>query len=737
MNVRKLFVAASVLLFSFASGAQDRPSASLSAVHSHSDEEGGAFVVREINGAVECAPAVGEEALRINRRPGVPLHVIGKDAAFGKTAQSAGLDIILRGTAQLDANPEAKAAFERAAEIWENKIANPITVFVDVDFGPTRFGTPFEANVIASASSAAFLFGEGGYPELRALIVARADNANETTVYNALPASAMPTEQGPHTRFGGVSMLLRALAVFDPVALPGDAAPSIGFNSAFQYDFDPSDGIAAGRKDFEGVVVHEIGHMLGFVSRVGTDELPTPGQAAPSIFDFYRFRPGITFGTFTTAQRVLGSGGDQLFFANDVPLALSTGRPDGSGGDGQQASHWKDDAQTGTKIGIMDPTLASAERAQLTAADLAAFAIMGWNIVDGPSGCSESEPNETTANADTLGIPGTCGGNVNVSDAFNYQVTNGSLTNKIQDVFVVTLSSTAKIDATLAYTNNTADVDLFLFSSSGATLTLVGSSATLSNPEHVLTNTLPAGTYYVGVSSFIGSSAYTISVTSVGDTPATPTAPSNLTATATSSSVIRLSWADHSNNETEFRIEQKSGSSFVDIGAAVANSTTINITGLPAATSQTFRVRARNAAGNSAYSNEATAITNGVPGVCTPNSTTVCLLGSRFRASISYRNQFSNPPGQTGSFVAARLNPAAINPDTALFGFANPQDVEVVVRVVDARPFAPRFDIYYGGLTDVEYTLTVTDTQTGSTRQYHNPPGTVGGGVDRSSFPAN
>jgi hypothetical protein len=105
--------------------------------------------------------------------------------------------------------------------------------------------------------------------------------------------------------------------------------------------------------------------------------------------------------------------------------------------------------------------------------------------------------------------------------------------------------------------------------------------------------------------------------------------------------------------------------------------------------------------------------------------------------NIGYRNQFSNPPGQTGSFVAARLNPSAVNPDTALFGFANPQDVEVVVRIVDARPFAPRFDVYYGGLTDVEYTVTVTDTQTGTSRQYHNPPGTVGGGVDRSTFPAN
>ena len=122
---------------------------------------------------------------------------------------------------------------------------------------------------------------------------------------------------------------------------------------------------------------------------------------------------------------------------------------------------------------------------------------------------------------------------------------------------------------------------------------------------------------------------------------------------------------------------------------------------------------------------------------CTANGTTACLLSSRFRVNIAFRNQFSNPPGQTGDFAAARLNPAATNPDTALFGFSDAANVEVVVRIVDARPFAPRFDVYFGGMTDVEYTVTVTDTQSGLTKTYKNEPGDVGGGVDRISFPAN
>lgn len=121
---------------------------------------------------------------------------------------------------------------------------------------------------------------------------------------------------------------------------------------------------------------------------------------------------------------------------------------------------------------------------------------------------------------------------------------------------------------------------------------------------------------------------------------------------------------------------------------------------------------------------------------CTPNSKTVCLLGSRFRVTVNYRNQFASPP-QPGDFVAARLNASAVNPDVGIFGLTDPQATEIMVRIADARPYAPRFDVYYGGLTDLEYWVNVTDTVTGTTRSYHNAPGKLLAGLDRSSFPAN
>jgi len=92
--------------------------------------------------------------------------------------------------------------------------------------------------------------------------------------------------------------------------------------------------------------------------------------------------------------------------------------------------------------------------------------------------------------------------------------------------------------------------------------------------------------------------------------PAPPAAPGPLTATVVSCNCIRLNWGDNSLNETGFKIERCQGtgcSNFTQIAQVGANVTTYNNTGLSAGVSYSYRVRAYNAAGNSAYSNTATA----------------------------------------------------------------------------------------------------------------------------------
>jgi hypothetical protein len=100
-------------------------------------------------------------------------------------------------------------------------------------------------------------------------------------------------------------------------------------------------------------------------------------------------------------------------------------------------------------------------------------------------------------------------------------------------------------------------------------------------------------------------------MTAVYATPPGPLPPSNLTATAVAGHQINLAWRDNSANETSFRIERKTGVSgtYAEIAAPSAGTTSYQDLGLAQNTTYYYRVRARNANGNSAYSNEANATT--------------------------------------------------------------------------------------------------------------------------------
>jgi subtilisin family serine protease len=95
-----------------------------------------------------------------------------------------------------------------------------------------------------------------------------------------------------------------------------------------------------------------------------------------------------------------------------------------------------------------------------------------------------------------------------------------------------------------------------------------------------------------------------------------PDAPSNLGATAASSSQINLSWSDISANENGFKIERKPDISgtYSQIAITGQDVTSYADTGCTASTTYYYRVRSYNTYGNSAYSNEADATTSAAAG---------------------------------------------------------------------------------------------------------------------------
>jgi beta-xylosidase len=112
------------------------------------------------------------------------------------------------------------------------------------------------------------------------------------------------------------------------------------------------------------------------------------------------------------------------------------------------------------------------------------------------------------------------------------------------------------------------------------------------------------------------------------------------------------------------------------------------------------------------------------PGTCIESSSTLCLLGNRFQVSVGWAT-----PGMTGTGTAAVLSD-----QTGTFAFFDPRAVDLVVKVIDGRALTGKFWFFYGALSDVAYGITLTDTVTGASKQYHNQQGNLCGLGDTSAL---
>ncbi|PYM93048.1 MAG: peptidase S8 [Candidatus Rokuibacteriota bacterium] len=155
---------------------------------------------------------------------------------------------------------------------------------------------------------------------------------------------------------------------------------------------------------------------------------------------------------------------------------------------------------------------------------------------------------------------------------------------------------------------------------------------------------------FTGSVTFGGGAGTTRSVSGSGIS-VSPVAPAALTATAVSPSQIDLAWLDNNGNETEIRIERKTGAggTFGQIAVTGANSTMYSDAGRSPATTYVYRVRACNTVGCSDYSAEATATTPALPVVV---SLSVVVNGSAAGTVTSVPVGISCAPSCAAGFTA-------------------------------------------------------------------------------------
>ncbi len=114
--------------------------------------------------------------------------------------------------------------------------------------------------------------------------------------------------------------------------------------------------------------------------------------------------------------------------------------------------------------------------------------------------------------------------------------------------------------------------------------------------------------------------------------------------------------------------------------------------------------------------------------VCEPGAETLCLTQDRFRVEVDWHDPRS---GDSGS---GNVLPGTTLDDSGFFWFFDPANVELIVKVLDARPVNGHFWVFTGSLTDVERRITVTDTVTGQVNVYERAAGNPTGHVDVTAF---
>jgi len=197
---------------------------------------------------------------------------------------------------------------------------------------------------------------------------------------------------------------------------------------------------------------------------------------------------------------------------------------------------------------------------------------------------------------------------------YNYKIGSSSPTPPAAPTgLVATAASSSTINLTWTDQSNNETgfkIERALGGGAFSPLITVGANATTYADSGLTAST--SYSYRVLATNSAGDSAYsnTASATTQASAPTAPAAPTGLVATAASNSAINLTWSDQSNNETGFKIERApSGGTFSQVATVGVNVTTYSDAGLASKTSYSYRLRAYNDVGDSAYSNTASART--------------------------------------------------------------------------------------------------------------------------------
>jgi hypothetical protein len=263
---------------------------------------------------------------------------------------------------------EAVVALARVEAFFEQQFSDPVTLTINVEFDN------LPGNVLGAASTP---FVEVSWSESRDGLQSDMDESD--VIQNFLP----PGSRIPVRYNGLTNVVTQETRVFWSLAnfraaigsVGGDAG-SLRFNDSIAWDYDPDDGVVG--FSFVDVMIHEVGHTLGFGS--GAD-FRIKDMEVLDIFRFQRTNGGAadhnpdTYNEFRDRPRLVSNNTPNNDANSDIIIAeyrMSDGHP-------FQASHFRDQSPP---IGIMDPVIGQGQTFApgfLRSADKRMFDAIGWD----------------------------------------------------------------------------------------------------------------------------------------------------------------------------------------------------------------------------------------------------------------------------------------------------------------------------------------------------------------------